>query len=63
MRGKGIEVVTVACPAYGTGVDVPTVEDAVAAVGALGPDDAVLVKASRSAGLERVAALLAAPHP
>jgi len=53
-----IEVVTVACPAYGVGTDVPTVEGAVAALGALGPRDAVLVKASRSAGLERVAALL-----
>jgi len=59
----GIEVVTVACPAYGTGTDVPTIEAAVEAVGDLGEGDAVLVKASRSAGLERVAALLAARHP
>jgi len=63
----GIEVVTVACPAYGVGIDVPTVEAAVAllqgGLGPLGPDAAVLVKASRSAGLERVADLLAAPHP
>lgn len=59
----GIEVVTVACPAYGVGTDVPTVEAAVDAVGTLGAGDAVLVKASRSAGLERVADLLAAPHP
>jgi UDP-N-acetylmuramoyl-tripeptide--D-alanyl-D-alanine ligase len=53
-----IEVVTVDCPAYGVGTDVPTVEAAVAALGPLGRDDAVLVKASRSAGLERVATLL-----
>ncbi|HSP05005.1 MAG TPA: UDP-N-acetylmuramoyl-tripeptide--D-alanyl-D-alanine ligase [Acidimicrobiales bacterium] len=54
----GIEVITVDCPAYGVGTDVPTPEAAVDALGSLGPDDAVLVKASRSAGLERVAALL-----
>jgi UDP-N-acetylmuramoyl-tripeptide--D-alanyl-D-alanine ligase len=54
----GIEVVTVDCPAYGTGTDVPTPQAAVDALGTLGPDDAVLVKASRSAGLDRVAALL-----
>jgi UDP-N-acetylmuramoyl-tripeptide--D-alanyl-D-alanine ligase len=53
-----IEVVTVDCPAYGVGTDVPTVEAAVDALGPLGRDDAVLVKASRSAGLERVASLL-----
>ena len=56
----GIEVVTVDCPAYSVGTDVPTVEAAVDALGPLGPDHAVLVKASRSAGLERVAALLLA---
>lgn len=50
-----IEVVTVDCPAYGVGTDVPSVEAAVDAVGRLGAGDAVLVKASRSAGLERVA--------
>ena len=58
----GIEVITVDCPAYGTGTDVPTIEAAVEALGGaggLGPDDAVLVKASRSAGLEKVAAALA----
>lgn len=57
----GIEVVTVDCPAYGVGTDVPTVEAAVALLRADGPLDegvAVLVKASRSAGLERVATLL-----
>lgn len=54
----GIEVITVDCPAYGVGTDVPTVEAAVGALGRLGAGDAVLVKASRSAGLERVATLL-----
>lgn len=54
----GIELVTVDCPAYGVGTDVPTVEAAVEALGPLGAGDAVLVKASRSAGLERVATLL-----
>ena len=54
----GIEVVTVDCPAYGIGTDVPTAEAAVEAIGPIGAGDAVLVKASRSAGLERVADLL-----
>jgi UDP-N-acetylmuramoyl-tripeptide--D-alanyl-D-alanine ligase len=54
----GIEVISVDCPAYGVGTDVPTPEAAVDALGSLGAGDAVLVKASRSAGLERVAALL-----
>jgi UDP-N-acetylmuramoyl-tripeptide--D-alanyl-D-alanine ligase len=53
-----IEVVTVDCPTYGVGTDVPTVEAAIDTLGSLGAGDAVLVKASRSAGLERVAALL-----
>ena len=54
----GIEVITVDCPAYGVGTDVPTAEAALEALGPLGADDAVLVKASRSAGLEQVAAAL-----
>ena len=54
----GIEVVSVDCPAYGVGTDVDSPEAAVALLGALGPGDAVLVKASRAAGLERVASLL-----
>lgn len=61
-----IEVVTVDCPAYGTGTDVATVEaaaDLLRTDGALGAGVAVLVKASRSAGLERLATLLAAPTP
>lgn len=50
-----IEVVTVDCPAYGVGTDVGSVDAAIDAVGQLGAGDAVLVKASRSAGLERIA--------
>lgn len=55
----GIEVTAVGTDDYGT----PTVADpaaAVAALGVLGPDDAVLVKGSRVAGLERVAEALLA---
>ncbi|WP_436796273.1 UDP-N-acetylmuramoyl-tripeptide--D-alanyl-D-alanine ligase [Actinospongicola halichondriae] len=54
----GIEVITVDCPLYGTGVDVPSPGAAVDALGPIGDGDAVLVKASRSAGLESVAAQL-----
>ena len=54
-RTLGIDhLVTVGAPAYG-GQDVRDVDDAVALVGAVGPGDAVLVKASRAAGLERLA--------
>jgi UDP-N-acetylmuramoyl-tripeptide--D-alanyl-D-alanine ligase len=56
----GIEVVAVGTPWYG--VDpVPTGDDdaALAAIGTLGPDVAVLVKGSRVAGLERLAQRLA----
>jgi UDP-N-acetylmuramoyl-tripeptide--D-alanyl-D-alanine ligase len=57
-RELGIEVVAVGVPAYG-GTLVPDVAGAVAALRSLGPGDAVLVKGSRVAGLERVAAALA----
>lgn len=56
----GIELVTVSCPLYGTGIDVPTIDAAIDAVGPVGPGVAVLVKASRSAGLESVAGALIA---
>jgi len=46
----GVELVAVGTDLYGVG----PVDDPVAALGDLGPDDVVLVKASRSAGLERV---------
>lgn len=59
-RSLGVVVVAVGEPAYGADtVDVP--DDALAALArlGLGPDDAVLVKGSRSAGLEVVAQQLA----
>ena len=56
-RELGIEVVAVGVPAYG-GTLVPDVAGAVAALDGLGAGDAVLLKGSRVAGLERVAAAL-----
>jgi UDP-N-acetylmuramoyl-tripeptide--D-alanyl-D-alanine ligase len=56
-RELGIEVVAVGVPDYG-GTLVPDVAGAIAALRSLGPDDAVLLKGSRVAGLERVAAAL-----
>jgi UDP-N-acetylmuramoyl-tripeptide--D-alanyl-D-alanine ligase len=53
----GIRLIAVDAPAYG-GEDVATAEDAVDLLEPLGPDDAVLVKGSRVAELERVAELL-----
>ncbi len=55
----GIEVVVVGTDLYGVGAQAG-IDDAVAALADLGPGDAVLVKASRSAGLERLAAVLVA---
>jgi UDP-N-acetylmuramoyl-tripeptide--D-alanyl-D-alanine ligase len=54
---RGIEVIAVATPWYGV-APVGDARAAVAALGELGPGDAVLVKASRVAGLEGLAALL-----
>lgn len=52
----GIEVIAVDAPDYGAGAHhVSGVDAAVAAIGPLGADDAVLVKGSRVAALERVA--------
>jgi UDP-N-acetylmuramoyl-tripeptide--D-alanyl-D-alanine ligase len=59
-RALGIRLVAVDAPGYG-GEDVATIEEAVALLGPLGAGDAVLVKGSRVAGLERLAALLATP--
>jgi UDP-N-acetylmuramoyl-tripeptide--D-alanyl-D-alanine ligase len=56
-RDLGLEVVVVGTDLYG----VEPVDDVRAAIGPLGPDAAVLVKASRAAGLERVVADLLAP--
>jgi UDP-N-acetylmuramoyl-tripeptide--D-alanyl-D-alanine ligase len=59
------ELVTVATPDYGTGRPVADVDDAVELLRAeLEPGDVVLVKASRAAGLERVATeLLGSAEP
>ncbi len=56
----GIRVVAVGEPAYG-GEVVGGPDEALAALGPLGEGDAVLVKGSRVAGLERLAARLSAP--
>lgn len=50
----GAEVVAVGTPLYGVR-ETPTAEAALDAIGAIGPDTAVLVKGSRSAGLELLA--------
>jgi UDP-N-acetylmuramoyl-tripeptide--D-alanyl-D-alanine ligase len=58
-RELGARVVAVDAPAYGADTDVPDVAAAVALLGAeLRAGDVVLVKASRAAALERVAAAL-----
>jgi UDP-N-acetylmuramoyl-tripeptide--D-alanyl-D-alanine ligase len=56
-RRLGVEVVAVGTDAYGV-TPVEGVDGAMAALGPLGADDAVLVKASRVAGFERVSARL-----
>jgi UDP-N-acetylmuramoyl-tripeptide--D-alanyl-D-alanine ligase len=53
-RERELELVAVGTSAYG----IEPFDDPVAAIGRLGPRDVVLVKASRSAGLERVVARL-----
>jgi UDP-N-acetylmuramoyl-tripeptide--D-alanyl-D-alanine ligase len=59
-RDLGVEVVGVAVPAYG-GTTVDSVDDVPAALGPLGDADAVLLKGSRVAGLERLVGLLESP--
>jgi UDP-N-acetylmuramoyl-tripeptide--D-alanyl-D-alanine ligase len=56
-RSLGIEVLSVASPDYGSR-DVPDLEAAAEALGRLGEGDAVLLKASRVVGLERLVPLL-----
>jgi UDP-N-acetylmuramoyl-tripeptide--D-alanyl-D-alanine ligase len=58
VRELGIDqLVAVDSPAYGAGRQVPDVDEAIALLHAeLVPGDVVLVKASRAAGLERIAA-------
>jgi UDP-N-acetylmuramoyl-tripeptide--D-alanyl-D-alanine ligase len=51
---RGIDVIAVGTDLYG----LASVDDPIAALGQLGPGDVVLVKASRSAGLETIAAHL-----
>ncbi len=60
----GIRIVAVGSPAYGPGaLHVADIDGALAALGDLGGDVAVLVKGSRVAGLERLADRLVNPTP
>ena len=52
-----IRLIAVGAPAYG-GEDVDSIEGALPLLADLGEGDAVLIKASRAAGLERLAARL-----
>ena len=54
----GIRLIAVGAPDYG-GEQVASAEEALDRLGPLGPGDAVLVKGSRAAGLERLADSLA----
>jgi UDP-N-acetylmuramoyl-tripeptide--D-alanyl-D-alanine ligase len=56
-RDLGVDVIGVAAPAYG-GTTVSGVDDVPTALGPLGGGDAVLLKGSRVAGLERLVELL-----
>ena len=51
-------MIVVGAPEYGIGEVVDDVAAALATLGPLAPGDAVLVKGSRAAGLDRVAAAL-----
>jgi UDP-N-acetylmuramoyl-tripeptide--D-alanyl-D-alanine ligase len=61
----GIDLVVVGTPLYERPVaeDLDAAWDALARIGPLGPGDALLIKASRVAGLERLAGRLVAPAP
>ncbi len=56
-RALGIRLIAVAAPAY-SGEDVASMEEAVVLLGPIDEHDAILVKGSRVAGLERLAAAL-----
>jgi UDP-N-acetylmuramoyl-tripeptide--D-alanyl-D-alanine ligase len=58
--GLGLELIAVGTADYGSD-PVAGIDEALAVLGPLGAGDAVLVKASRVAGLERLAARLVAP--
>ncbi len=60
-RELGVRLIAIDAPAYRADVDVADLEAALATLGELGPDDAVLVKGSRVAGLERLADALVHP--
>jgi len=53
-----VRLIAVDAPAYGAAEHVDSIEEALASLEGLGDGDAVLVKASRAAGLERLAAQL-----
>lgn len=57
LRAEGIEVISVAIPEYG-GTQVAGIEDAAAVLHDLEEGDAVLIKASRVTGLERLVGLI-----
>jgi UDP-N-acetylmuramoyl-tripeptide--D-alanyl-D-alanine ligase len=59
-RDLGVEVIAVGVPAYG-GTTVGDVDDVPGALGPVGEGDAVLLKGSRVAGLERLVEVLQAP--
>ncbi len=56
----GVSIIAVDAPEYGAPV-VPDIEAALQALGELGEDDAVLIKGSRVAGLEKLAQVLLDP--
>jgi UDP-N-acetylmuramoyl-tripeptide--D-alanyl-D-alanine ligase len=57
LADEGLEVIVVGTDAYGI-EPVPDIDAALAVLGSVGEGDAVLIKASRVAGLERIAAAL-----
>jgi len=60
----GLTVIAVHAPAYGDdAIHVSSIDEAVAVLGAVGAGDAVLVKGSRVAGLERLAKRLSSSEP
>ncbi len=59
-RALGIRLIAVSAPDYG-GEDVASIEDAVALLGPIDDGDAILIKGSRVAGLEVLAARLLEP--